>query len=83
MKGGFIMTMEMNKVLGTIIVVALASAGVFCILLGLIIDKLGGVIDGLNSISANLRTIHNDTRDVVEVFEDGLRIETEEFDGSE
>ena len=69
------MTMEMNNILGTIIVVALASAGILAILLILIIDKLGGVIDSLNSISANLRIIHNDTRDVVEMFDDGVIVE--------
>lgn len=74
------MTMEMKEVLGTIIIITLASAGVFGILLVLIIDKLGGVIDSLNSISESLRTIHNDTRDVVEVFEDGFMVEFEEPD---
>lgn len=77
------MTMEMKEVIAAIITIGLASAGVFGILLVLNIDKLGGVIDGLNSISANLRTIHNDTRDVVGVFEDGVIVEIEELDGSE
>lgn len=74
------MTMEMNKVLGTIIVVALASAGILDILLILIIDKLGGVIDSLNNISRNLHLIHNDTSDVAEMFEDGVIVEIEELD---
>lgn len=74
------MTMEVKEVIGVIITVALASAGVLGILLVLIIDKLGGVIDSLNSISASLRIIHNDTRDVVGVFEDGFRVEFEEPD---
>ena len=74
------MTMEMNKVLGTIIVVTLASAGILDVLLILIIDKLSGVIDSLNSINTNLRGIHNDTSDVVEIFEDGVRLEIEESD---
>ena len=74
------MTMEMNKVLGTIIVVALASAGILDILLILIIDKLGGVIDSLNSIGVNLHIIHNDAHDVAKMLEDGVYIETEELD---
>lgn len=74
------MTMEVKEVIAVIITVVLASAGVFGILLVLIIDKLGGVIDSLNSISASLRIIHNDTRDVVEVFKDGFRVEFEEPD---
>ena len=74
------MTMEVKEVIGVIITVVLATAGVFGILLVLIIDKLGGVIDSLNSISASLRIIHNDTRDVVEVFEDGFMVEFEEPD---
>lgn len=74
------MTMEMKEVIVAIIMVVLASAGVFGILLVFIIDKLGGVVDNLNSISANLNLIHNDTRDVVEAFEDGVIVEIEEFD---
>lgn len=75
--------MDFNKILSVIIVVTLASTGIFGILLVLIIDKLGGVIDSLISINTNLRNIHNDTRDVVEVFEEGVMVEIEEFDGLE
>lgn len=71
------MIMEMNEVLGTIIVVALASAGILDILLILIIDKLSGVIDSLNNINANLHLMRNDTRDVAETFEYGLTVEIE------
>lgn len=77
------MTMEMNNVLGTIIVVALASAGILDILLILIIDKLGKVIESLNSIGVNLHLVHNDAHDVAKVLEGGLYVETEELDGSE
>ena len=78
------MTMEMKvEVLGTIIIITLASAGIICILLALIIDKLGGVIDSLNSISANLRNMRNDFSEVIEY---GLSVEIEdryELDDSE
>ena len=84
MKGvGFIMTMEMKEVLGIIIMAVLASAGVFGILLVLIIDKLSGVADNLDRISNNLHIMHNDTRDIAEMFENGVRVEVEEFDGLE
>lgn len=72
------MTMEMNKVLGTIIVVALASAGILDILLILIIYKLGRVINSLNSIGVNLHLIHNDAHDVAKMLENGLVVEVEE-----
>lgn len=77
------MTMEVKEVVGVIITVALASAGVFGILLVLIIDKLGGVIDSLNSIGANLRNMRNDFSEVIEY---GLSVEIEdryELDDSE
>lgn len=77
------MTMEMKEVLGIIITVVLAFAGVLCILLVLIIDKLSGVIDSLDRISNNLRIMRNDTRDIAECFDDGFIVEIEESDGLE
>ena len=72
------MTMETKEVIGVIIVIALACAGVFSILLVLIIDKLGGVIDSLDRINASLNLMRNDTRDVAETFEYGLTVKFEE-----
>lgn len=74
------MTMEMNEVLGTIIVVTLASAGILDILLILIIEKLSGVIDSLDRINASLNLMRNDTRDIAETFEYGLSVKFEEPD---
>lgn len=74
------MTMEIKEVIGVIIVIALASAGILDILLVLIIDKLGGVIDSLDRINASLNLMRNDTRDIAETFEYGLSVKFEEPD---
>jgi hypothetical protein len=79
-KEGFVMAMEIKEVIGVIIVIALAAAGILDILLVLIIDKLGGVIDSLDRINASLNLMRNDTLNIAETFDYGLSVKFEEPD---